>query len=452
MMSQRSTLLTEVPRLGLLLVLAACGWSARARLARAGASLGLLALVLAGCTTVRGKLFLDIVELQPLSTFGFDETYPTDINDLGKVVGKSEVDTGPCGSGKIIGPLSTATLWENGVPSALSTSAKRSEALKINNKDEVLYVQYGEAIRDTNPTYFLWKNGTAVNLSTLVPGLVSAIDLNDSSLILGVRDGETPFFLYDAGANTVVSLPDLVVAGAVETTLTGVDNVGRVVASVLTNRPTDENRDVYWLPAGGTSWTYTGISLVRVLPGLSKSGLVFASCLDRYNGTTGCYVDLNNPVVVFSVPLYRADTTAFHWGQPYDAAQNWLVGFEYPGGPSVLYGPTYIDYIHYIYEIHLKEPGWDPGQVRGVNVLEQVMGWGTKNYGSPGCKKRGWVAKLVFPITPPILGFIPEIPWYLWGWVQELTPAARGPIPWQEGGGIGGSGEVPVPIRPSGPR
>jgi hypothetical protein len=138
-------------------------------------------------------------------------------------------------------------------------------------------------------SYFFWRNGAAVDLSTLVPGLVSAIDLNDSSLILGTRDAEKPF-LYDMGANTVVALPDLVVADAVENpTMIGVDDAGRVVASVLTNKPTDTPRDVYWLPAGGTSWIYTGMSQTKAHPViLSKRGLVLASCLDSHKGFSGC--------------------------------------------------------------------------------------------------------------------------------------------------------------------
>ncbi|MFO1153041.1 MAG: hypothetical protein U1E42_05160 [Rhodospirillales bacterium] len=123
------------------------------------ASFGILALILAGCVDSRSELIVDAVELQPLPVPGsnamYTGTYPNDINDLGIVVGKSFCDTAfgaaPCPSDDF---ASTATLWKNGVPQALSTSANPSHALKINDRGEVLYVQYDNK-QATQGTYFL---------------------------------------------------------------------------------------------------------------------------------------------------------------------------------------------------------------------------------------------------------------------------------------------------------
>jgi hypothetical protein len=412
--------------------------SARTSVTRA--SLGLLALVLAGCAggfgeAGRGDLYLDSVELQPLLR-SHTATAPKDINDLGTVVGSS----GDCGSSCQRGvPSSVATLWTAGVPSAISMSVNSSEALRINNDGSVLYVQsdnpeslYAQSGHYSNPTYFLWKNGSTVDLSTRVPGLVSARDLNNSGLILGTRIATNPFFLYDSVANTIRSLPNLVVPNAVTSpTVHGVDSAGRVIAATHTNKATP--MDVYYLPAGGASWIYTGISLPNTVAGpkISKSGLVLASVLDGYANNVGCYIDLNNPDAGVSyLPLYKPDPrrTNWHWNQPEDAARGWIVTYQFDGGSSFLYDAA----LPYIYKINGTQQGWDLDQVRTINVHEQMAGLGYKNG-----QLRGWVSKPSSNVVrmDPVLYLM-----ILFG-VRE------------DGGGVGtGPGGPPIPIGPWGVR
>jgi hypothetical protein len=412
------------------------------RSARTGltcASLGLLALVLTGCAgglgeAGRGDLYLDSVELQPLLR-SHTVTVPADINDLGTVVGSSSFCEPSCPRGV---PSSVATLWTAGVPSAISLSVNSSEALRINNDDSVLYVQsdnpnslYTQSGYYSNPIYFLWKNGSAVDLSTRVPGLWSADDLNDSGLILGTRNATNPFFLYDSVANTIRSLPNLVVPNAVtRPTVHGVDSAGRVIAATHTNKATPT--DVYYLPAGGTSWIYTGISLSDPsLPKISKSGLVLATVLDGYANIVGCYVDLNNPGTGVSyLPLYKPDPrrTNWHWNQPVDSARGWIVTYEYDGGSSFLYDAA----LPYIYKINGTQQGWDLDQVRTINVHEQMAGLGYKNG-----QRRGWVSKPSSNLVrmDPVLYLM-----ILFG-VRE------------DGGGVAkGPGSPPFPIGPWGVR
>lgn len=126
-------------------------------------------------------------ELSPLTNF--NATEPKDLNDQGQVVGNSYEPFQPTE------PSSRATRWVQRrqgwwVPTALSDSLNRTEARRINNKGEALYVEYNTPTESDAPTFFLWKKGKAVNLETVVPGLKAAIDLNDQSQLLGVAESE----------------------------------------------------------------------------------------------------------------------------------------------------------------------------------------------------------------------------------------------------------------------
>jgi hypothetical protein len=80
-------------------------------------------------------------------------------------------------------------------------------------------------------------------------------------------------------------------------------------------------------------------------------------------------------------------------------------------------------------------PGWDVGKVKGINVDEQMIGYGV----TPTGKNRGWVSKPPTPVSArrdPLMTIR-----ILFGVVQD-------------GGGVGTGigGGPPFPIGPWGPR
>jgi hypothetical protein len=273
-----------------------------------------------------------MIELKPLP--GFNDTWPADINDLGRVAGTS---FGPIESG---GPYSVATLWSpgpmhsGGLPSiyALSTSGKISSSVKINNKGEIVYYEYDGG----NYSWFLWTNEASVDLETL--GVGSVADLNDEGLILGGPPGASnSLVVYDRGADILHALPPITVGGEAQLTYAcALDNAGRVLAAFRT--PGDDPATPlapdfyiyhhYYLEIGDTSWKPTHISSPW-LATLSKHGWVLGSVLDSQSNNIACYLDLNDPTAGLSLIPRLVSGTGRYTAVAKDAnAQGRIVGHE----------------------------------------------------------------------------------------------------------------------------
>src|SRR5215470_402605 len=106
-----------------------------------------------------------MIELKPLARDGFNATYPRSINDYGHVVGDSYVYSDPILPAPQPGPYSTATIWFDGAPSALTSSPNTSQAYAINNRGEVLFWLYDNPNLRGKPKPMLWKQGNAVDLT-----------------------------------------------------------------------------------------------------------------------------------------------------------------------------------------------------------------------------------------------------------------------------------------------
>lgn len=379
-----------------------------------------------------------MIELEPLSSSNFNATAPHAINDAGQVVGRSFVYR------RIpLGPYSTATLWENAIPVALTTSANWSEALRINNQEEILLVQLDRPYYDPiNPTYFLRTQGTTLDLNSLVPRLRGAVDLNDGGLILGVLDSADPGHtgvVYDVRTNTLSQLPPLIVNGtAVATAPIGIDNAGRVAVMSAVALP---GGDIFWLPPGGATWNNSGITRIETwsAPSLSKSGLLLATVALPKTGVgfqsgRACYLDLNDPgAAVMYLPRMLPIPTAWELPMPWDASGSGrIVGHIIGDG---LDGPLLYDVARDDFFQPALAPTWAADRAVGINGSGAITGDGGKNYGTPAYQKRGWVVE-----WPPVQPRVPLLTWLrLFGGVI------------QDAGGTGlTAGGKPVPIDPWG--
>jgi len=184
-----------------------------------------------------------------LGTLGGSTSRPTDINDLGQVVGQSTAADG----------MWHAFLWSDGVMHDLHPGAPNfnpSVSPRVNNAGQVVWS--GRAVGDQfgPPHAFLWSNGV---LTDLVGGrgIVSAI--NERGQVVGSTVGGPPF-LWENG--TVTYLPSL---GAWARTA-DINARGQVIG-------------VSQLPSSTTShavlWEDGQIADLGVLPGDSLSSAAF---------------------------------------------------------------------------------------------------------------------------------------------------------------------------------
>jgi uncharacterized membrane protein len=317
---------------------------------------------------------MNIIELQPLTNF--QATHPTDINNQGQVVGMSWAPSQQATSSH------QATLWVNGIPTPLSDSPNPTEARRINDQGEVLYVEESNSAY----TYFLWKEGAAVDLDTAIPGF-RAVDLNDQRQLLGF--GPDVAIVHDLNNNTQTTLPPISFEGKLQTpTLIGIDNAGRVVGVITTfliDISGTELSHVYWLPAGGTAWVKTDLTTVT-RPSLSKSGLILGSVTDGAGSGIGCWYDLNFTELRYIPRLSQIG--GVYLGLPFDAngtglivgCEDWGKPFRYDMNSNVIEDLN--DYF---------DSPWVASQARGINEEGQVIGIGTMNWGTPAFQDRGWL-------------------------------------------------------------
>ncbi len=221
-------------------------------------------------------------------------TIPYDINDLGHAVGASLGHyTGEPGE-----PYVRAMLWVDGEPVAPLLTDNASEAMRINNRDEVLIAEMAPGSASGASRFHLLRRATGetIDLATLIQGLTYTYDLDDHGRLLALRQiGEEFLFevlIHDVDSGAQVVLPPfrpgwtirwidqygwLGIAGsdgqARYCKPIGLDNAGRVCAVIELS----ENRfGVVWRPAGGPEWLKTAIPTC-VGARFSRSGLVLPS-------------------------------------------------------------------------------------------------------------------------------------------------------------------------------
>ncbi len=345
-----------------------------------------------------------ITELKPLQTYPFDSTGVHDINNGNQAVGQSFTSFGPLRPSM---PLAQATLWdESGTPTPLAEGPNRSEALRINDAGNVLYRVASGPIEDYGYQSFVGPVGAAVALDSLIPGEpgASAIDLNDHSLLLGSHVNAAGFaesFLYDFVTGSFTVLPML--ENRIPS-LVGVDNAGRVLATVV-GPPTappgcpPEYPDIlYWLPAGAAQWQPIGIRTYGFIPKLSKTGLVMASVsrvnpsASPLNNQYAGYLDLNAPgaMVFKELPsLLPPGNTGLYasWAGDANAAGAIVGQVFYPGGYPMRYDIA----TGKVEDLSPHFPAnWRADIGLGVNDNGFIVGGGYFHVGSSLARLRAW--------------------------------------------------------------
>jgi len=143
-------------------------------------------------------------EALDLGTLGGDTSLARDINDLGQVVGNSQVVSGQLFQDH-------AFLWQDGHITDLGTfGAESSKALAINNQGQIiggLVDQSGQWLS------WIWQDGSITYLGSLGGAYTTPEDINDLGQVVGTSstsDGPTHAFLWEDGA--MVDLNDYVPA------------------------------------------------------------------------------------------------------------------------------------------------------------------------------------------------------------------------------------------------
>ena len=367
---------------------------------------------------------MNIYELYPLTTANFYTTSAVDVNDNGDVVGSCWFywHNQP---GK---PARTATLWEKTRflrwklykyysyhPTPLTNSQNLSEGLKINNRGEVVYVEYDSPTNYGNPTFFLWKkNNSTINLHTVITDLQQILDMNDQGEILATKkDGSVIIHNLDQGTHRILPSPP--------GSIIGLDNMGRVAVKSPLN---ELLYNIYWLPQNSSVWVkaefnaFFGISL-------SKDGLILAAIADNNNlqfpwGRAG-YYDLNQSKPSFilipsrlSLPNHPP-SYPLHMSTAYDCAQGKIVGTEGYSFPVLfdIKSNELVDMSDWFSE-HVRAE-----QARGISHTGHIIGYGIINFGTPINQVRAWLLEMYHepsrfgsPLTYPLPWPWPQ-PWPL---------------------------------------
>lgn len=261
-------------------------------------------------------------------------TIPYDINDLGHAVGASIGHyTGEPGE-----PYVRAMLWVDGEPVAPLRTDNASEAMRINNRDEVLIAEMAPGSASGASRFHLLRRATGetIDVATLIQGLTYTYDLDDHGRLLALRQiGEEFLFevlIHDVDSGAQVVLPPfrpgwtirwidqygwLGIAGsdgqARYCKPIGLDNAGRVCAVIELS----ENQfEVVWLPAGGPEWLKTAIPTC-VGARFSKSGLVLPSIATGDSNVDAFWYDLAAASPALQ-PIVLATAPGSYWGDPRD--------------------------------------------------------------------------------------------------------------------------------------
>lgn len=381
-----------------------------------------------------------------LQTHRYATTVPTDINNASQTVGWCHSPISLLFGSSHKWPSTQATLWDaNGDPTSLADGPHASIGLRINNNGTVLF--YYDAPRQ----YFVGPVGATAALETLVDGqFVGAVDLNDHDVVLGYRvnaDDTPENFLYHLTTGELTILPPF---GNHNLTLVGVDNNGRVLATIPGPFPTNPQNSfpyhLYWLPAGGDEWRATGITTYDLIPALGKSGLALASISEPngqyplYSDQIAGYMDLNAPHPAFKkIPRTNPANPSLIFTYAADAnAAGVVVGHE-DFHRATMFHPASGKVIDL--SSHFTTNGWVANDARAISDTGFITGFGSIHTYTPEYQQRGWV------INPDRDDRFKDANWR---W-EEIVRILIGVI-----GGGGGivlpTGGGPTPIGPEGPK
>ena len=168
----------------------------------------------------------------PLPTIGMS-SFATAINDRGQAAGGScatYVD-----SHAIPHSVTHGFLWTDGAMADIGTlglgTDRQPDESAVNGMNEAGQVVGRNFFSMTEGTAFLRSGGTMTSLATVLGGFSSALDINNSGQIVGLR-GTLPdiaswsAFLYDPGTGQVTTLPGL--GGTFRIEATAINDTGGI--------------------------------------------------------------------------------------------------------------------------------------------------------------------------------------------------------------------------------
>ncbi len=216
-----------------------------------------------------------------LGTLGGSTSRPTDINDLGQVVGQSTTAEGRW----------HPFLWSDAVMTDLHPGAPNFNPYpspRVNNSGQVIWSDYPVGVSDTKdlPHPFLWSNGV---LTDLLGRAGSALGINGRGQVVGGSTFDRVAYVWDNGK--LQFLPSL--GGTARAN--GINNRGQVVGISQTASPTIGHAVI---------WEDGQITDLGVLPGdsLSTTGGITQS---------GLVVGLSLPTTTYAAAIHSAGSGAF---------------------------------------------------------------------------------------------------------------------------------------------